>query len=239
LSLVLALAAMAATILLPGLFGDPSSRPPTWDASIVIACVLEALIALYAALPFFPRVRDSISMAVYPSIAFVLLPYVLAVVLTLVFAAGSVALYATLLSGETIVALAVVGILAAAGNTRRRGERGEAVERASAYKPALAVRAIRDELAAAQGSGSASSFKACADALRRLEERSASATRFGQPGSESDETEIEAGIGALAAKVEGIGSLAGAEAEAALAAAAKEALALVKSLDRRERSLVK
>jgi len=240
LCLALALSAMAATIVLPGLFvANPSARSATWDVSIAIACILEAIIALYAALPFFPRVRASISMAVYPSIVFVLLPYTLAVVLTLVFTAGSIALYATLLSGETILALAVVGALAAAGNTRRKGERTEAVERASTYKPVIAVRAIRDELASAQAVGSAASFKACIDALRRLEERSVSATRFGRPGSESDETSIEAGIGALAAKVERLKDLSGAEADAALAASAGEALALVKSLDRREKNLVK
>jgi hypothetical protein len=240
LSLILALAAIASTIILPGLFvADPAARSATWDASIIVACALEALIALYAALPFFPKVRESISMAVYPSIAFVLLPYALVAVLTIFLASGRVALYATLLCVETIAAIAVIGILAAVGNTRRGVERTNAVERATVYKPALEARSARDNLSAVKGKGSDAAFKSCADALRRLEERATSATRFGRSGSESAESEIESSIGALAAKVSGLAALAEGDIDAGLGACASEALAIVKALDLRERSLVR
>jgi hypothetical protein len=239
LILVLAAATIAATIVLPNLFGDPSARPETWNASIIIACVLEALIYLYAALPFFPGVRGAMSMTVYPSIAFVLVPYALAAILTIFLAASSTALYATLLSGETIVALGIVGILSVVGNTRRRGEASEAVDRATAYKPAAAARAARDELASVKGKGSDAAFKACADALRRLEERSSSATRFGRPSSEAAEAEIASSIGSLAGRVAGLGGLGPEGIDAALEACAAEALSIVKALDRRERGLVK
>jgi len=239
LCLVLALAAVAATIALPGLFVEPAARSSTWNASIIIACVLEALLALYAALPFFPRVRGSMSMAVYPSISFVLMPYALAVVLTIFLASGKVALYATLLSAETIVALGIVGALAAVGNTRRDEEKSNAALRAMVYKPALEVRSARDSLGAVKGKGPEAAFKACADALRRLEERASSATRFGRPGAEDAEARIEASIGELGAKVEGLSALAAGDLDAALNACASEALAIVKALDLRERSLVK
>jgi hypothetical protein len=239
LILVLAAATIAATIVLPNLFGDPSARPVTWNASIIIACVLEASIYLYAALPFFPKVRASMSMTVYPSITFVLIPYAFVVVLTLLLTSTSIALYATLLSGETIVALGLVGTLSVVGNTRRKGEATEAAERATVYKPAAAARAARDGLEVLKGKHSPAAFKACADALRRLEERSSSATRFGRPGSEAAEAEIASSIETLASRVAGLSALGVEGLDAALEACSAEALSIVKALDRRERGLVK
>jgi hypothetical protein len=239
LILVLAAATIIATVLLPGLFGNPFARPETWNASIIIACILEALIYLYAALPFFPKVRASMSMAVYPSIAFVLIPYALAVVLTLFLTGRSTTLYVTLLAGETIVGLGIVFMLSVVGNTRRKNEQAEAVERATAYKPALEVRGIRDNLVGVKGKGSDAAFKACTDALRRLEERSSSATRFCRPGSEDAEAEIISSIGELSGKVSALGSLEGESMDSALTNCTNDALSIIKALDRRERGLVR
>ena len=239
LILVLAMATITATIVLPGLFGDPAARPETWNASIIIACILEALIYLYAALPFFSKVRASISMAVYPSLAFVLIPYALAVVLTLFLTGRSTALYATLLSGETIVGFGFVFMLSVVGNTRRKNEQTEAVERATVYKPALEVRGIRDNLEGIKGKCSDTVFKACADALRRLEERSNSATRFCRPGSEDAEAEIISSIAELSGKVSALGGLEGASIDSALTGCTNDALSIIKALDRREKGLVR
>lgn len=239
LILVLATATIAATIVLPSLFGDPNARPQTWNASIIIACVIEVLVYLYAALPFFPKVRASMSMAVYPSIAFVLIPYALAAVLTLFLTGRSTALYATLLSGETIVGFVIVVMLSVVGNTRRKNEKTEAVVRATVYKPALEVRGIRDDLEGAKGKSSDTVFKACADTLRRLEERSNSATRFLRPGSEKAEAEIISSIKDLSNKISSLMGLGAEGIDVALASCTDEALSIIKALDRREKGLVR
>ena len=120
-------------------------------------------------------------MSAYSAIAFPLFLYLIAGIATVYLARNDYSRFITLVIVESIVFLLIAGSILLLGHSRAQEVNAEAAERATAYRPALDIKMIRSQFSASGLSGQDAA--ALSDALRRLEERAASATRFGRNGA--------------------------------------------------------
>jgi len=231
-------AVIAATILLPGLFFEESALPINFYNGIGYVCFIEACIIIYAALPCFSGITNRIAMTAYAGIAIPLFIYLIAGVVTIFTLLDSKSLFYTATVIQTIVFAFIAGAMVLIGRGRMGEVTAEKNERHSSYKPALAIRSIRDSFTTNK-SLSPAAMTSASDLLRKLEERAASSTRFGRPGAESVEYQIITAIEALEQKVESLIKSSDTKTAEEISESIKsDAQSLIKKFDLRERSLV-